>query len=684
MTSPLELEALYDLTTITEVALSPDGDRVAFVADEYDRADDTRYRALYVVPTDGSRDPHLLTRAAGAWSPTWSPDGTRLGVLAERERDLGLRVQSAADDDAEDEPSAQVWVFDLERGGDARQLTDRKDGVRQFDWAPDGKRIVVAARDPTDEEREYLDSREEDGPIVTERLQHKFDGHGWLNTVTTYLFVVDVETHEERRLDDAHGGSGPFEVEVGPSPTWSPDGERIAFLSNRVENPDDSHVLDLYTVRPDGSDLRKLTDSDLTATRPSWSPDGDRLAFVAQDLENWYRPSEVVVAQVAEGSHRSISGNLDRHVEGVTPLRWEDGETIVALITDGGTTRLARFHADGSEPERCFDWQGPTRTVDQFDLRAQTATLLLTHPQDGADLYALDVADLDTDEAAADPTTRLTRVNDEFVERHDLPRNERVWFRNESGDDVEAIVALPADFDEERPEAHPLVVQIHGGPIWYDSPRFSFEDTFWTNSGYVVLHPNYRGSSSYGREFSEVIAGDWGPREVEDVVAGVDELVARGWADPERVFVTGFSYGGITTAWLLAWTDAFAAGAAEHGVYDFTSAFGTDDAQKWAEVDYGLPWENPEVYEGMSSLTDVADVEAPLLLTAGGDDWRCPPTQAEQLYVSLKKRGVPTRLVVYPGENHRRLGGIDEPSIPIHRLGQIEEWFATHDPGEDD
>jgi dipeptidyl aminopeptidase/acylaminoacyl peptidase len=274
-----------------------------------------------------------------------------------------------------------------------------------------------------------------------------------------------------------------------------------------------------------------------------------------------------------------------------------------------------------------------------------------------------------------DPT-RLTAVNDDLLADRHSPECRRVTFESE-GHEVEGMAYLPPDFDPEDPDPRPLVTSVHGGPISYDAPTFGFEYAYWTGEGSVVLRVNYRGSSSYGREFSEQIRGDWGPRETADVLAGVEELVERGWADPDRLFATGFSYGGITTGYLVAETDRFAAAAAEHGVYDFRSAFGTDDSHVWWTNDFGLPWENPEGYEAASSIGDVGEMNTPLLVTAGGEDWRCPPSQSEQLYVSVKKRGVPAKLVVYPDEHH----DVGDPDRAIHRLEVLTDWFERHDPG---
>uniref|UniRef100_UPI001092557A S9 family peptidase n=1 Tax=Halorussus ruber TaxID=1126238 RepID=UPI001092557A len=706
MTDALDRQDFYDLTLVTDLAVSPGGDRVAFVAEEFDREEDERKQSLFVAPTDGGRDPHRLSRASDASAPVWSPDGSKLAFTAARDTDTEIEVARGADeadeeagderdeDDEEnaddqnsedDEPKPQVWAFDLDLGGDARQLTDFEEGARGFDWGPQSERLVVAARDPTDDEREYLEQRREDGPIETERLQHKFDGQGWLDSVTTYLFVVDYETRETERLDDAYGG-GAREPATGLSPAWSSAGDssagdsspggRIAFLSNRTERPDDNYVMDVYTIAPDGSDLRKVTDSELTASRLRWHPEGGRLAFVGGNPENWYIPSEVYVADLAgdEATFESWSGDLDRTVARYGDLGW-DGDDLLAPVGDEGLTRLVRLSEEGN-PERTFDAQGRDRTIEGFDLRGGTGVVALADPEEGKDLHAVQAADLDADSDRGNADlTRLTALNDDLLAERHTPECRRLTFESD-GQEIEAIAYLPSDFDPDNPDPKPLVASIHGGPVSYDAPTFSFEHAYLTGQGYVVLRVNYRGSSSYGREFSEQIRGEWGPRERDDVLAGVEEAVSRGWADDDRCFATGFSYGGITTGYLVTESDRFAAAAAEHGVYDFRSAFGTDDSHVWWENDFGLPWENDERYDESSSIVDAGEVETPLLVTAGGEDWRCPPSQSEQLYVSVKKQGVPARLVVYPDEHHN----IGDPDRAIHRLRELTDWFERFDP----
>ncbi|WP_144920373.1 S9 family peptidase [Halorubrum salsamenti] len=743
--SELPLDAYYDLTRIGEVAVSPAGDRVAFTATEYDQAADEAVDSLFVVPTDGSRDPHRLTSASGASSPTWGPDGDRLAFLAARERDAERRVgwrgqagengddeESAAgvtDDESsdgadetdgeslengDDEPRPQVWLFDLALGGDARQVTERDEGVADFDWSPDGDRLVIESRDPTDEESEYLDQvREEGGPVETTRLQHKVNGAGWTDDVTTYLFVVDLADLDDpesdpRRLDDAYGG-GAFQDVAGMDPAWGED-DRIAFTSCRLDRPDDTTVRDLYAISPDGGDAERLTDGDLTHGAPAWRPGGEAIATVASDPGDPPAPAEVYLTGGDADGPASLTADLDRTVARGGGIEWVDG-AIYTRIADESSTRLVRVATDGTA-ERVFEAQGRDRAMTAFDVAADvsTAVSVLSDPEDGADLYAVAVDEIDAatggcragddaatggcragddaatdgcragDDAATEPDSlrRLTRVNESLTDEFSMPTARRVEWESD-GWTIDGVLYRDPDVNPEDGD-HPLVVAIHGGPMSYDEPVFSFAHAALTSRGYLVLRSNYRGGTSRGRAFTAELTGAWGTAEVDDIAAGVESLADRGWADPDRVFGHGFSYGGIAQGFLVTRKpDLFAAAAPEHGIYDLRSAFGTDDTHTWLETEFGLPWENPEAYDASTAILDAGNIETPLLVMAGGEDWRCPSSQSEQLYVAARKRGVDAELVVYPDEHH----DIGDPDRAIHRLEKILDWYETHDPAVD-
>ncbi len=711
----LSPERFYDFSVATDVSVAPDGNRVAFLVSEFDSEEDDRHTSLFVAPIDASAEPYRLTRASSASSPKWSPGGTRLAFLAARETDAELAVANGsdengdadgddaaegdddeADDDGDDTgeegpvgegPRTQVWSFDMHRGGDARQLTDRDYGVSDFDWAPAGDRLVIAAEDPTDEDEEYLKQREEDGPIEVDRLQHKGNGIGWMNEVPTYLFVVDVDSRETVRLDDAYDADKGDRQ--GLQPTWSPYGDRIAFVAQHEADPDRTHVRNVCTIRPDGTGYEQVTDAGLSVSMPRWSPDGSRIVVGGGDPFNWYKPTEAYVLEVESGEFRSVSASLDRTIAFGGNPQWLDDDTLVALFGDEGNTRMVRLDPDTDDPERVFVAQGRSRSVSGLSVAEDGTTLSfrMDDPEKSADIYAMGRDGLSTADATAETgaagtggdagdtvLTQVSDINENLVGDEETHSCVRLSWENSDGVTIHGLAYLPADFDREDPTPRPMVSSVHGGPMSYDSPAFGFDQLFWTSRGYIVMRTNYRGSTSYGQEFAERLRGTRGDKEVDDVVTGAEHVVEKGWADEDELYLTGFSYGGITTAATVTKSDLFAGAAAEHGIYDFYATFGTDDNHLWHEDEFGLPWENADTYREISSITDVGNVDTPLLITAGENDWRCPPTQAEQLFVSVRKQGVDSRLVIYPGEHHN----IGDPDRAIHRLEELSTWFQEH------
>ncbi|MDA8346975.1 MAG: S9 family peptidase [Thermaerobacter sp.] len=696
--SLIRLADVYRHVRLVDVAVSPDGRKVVYVTEQFRRSKDEQMHSIWIVDTDGTHPPHRLTRSGTSdSSPRFSPDGTLLAFLSARPDEVEIAEQQVGKD--ESEPKNQIWLFDLAHGGEPRQLTRIEEGVEEFSWGPDAHRIVFCSRVPDDEQRKYLKRRRDKdspGPWVLRRTQHKEDGQGYLDDVRTHLFTLDVAT---RAVQQISGGPA-----SETHPLWSPDGGWILFTSNRTGDPDNNLRLDLWLMRPDGSDLRRLTFGDVRAESPVWSPDSSRVAFTSpvepENLSSLAYPLVVdVAAAEPTGSLAQSIGAGFASVGGIVadgpvadpvaaarcypvPLRttaarrlatelpgpaerlsWRDASKVLGLVLDHGQKRLVEWGVDGGL--RILAPQDRQSTIVAFGCGGGSVVAAIDRPETGWTLTSLRETGLQ-DKPLVSPNALW------LGERH-LGCYRWIEWRDSDGVSIEGLVIVPPQVSGD-PSRLPLLAVLHGGPQWLDMPWFDFERQYWADLGYLVLMVNYRGSLSYGEEFCRTIQGRWGPLEHDDLMTGIDEMVRRGWADPERLYCTGFSYGGIMTNWAVGHTDRFRAAASEHGLWDYSSTFGPDDSHIQWQNDAGLPWQNRERYLKMSPTSGAEHIRTPLLILAGEQDWRCPVDQSEQLYLTLKKRGVSTELIIYPGEHH----AVSRPRRAIDRLRRIALWFAQH------
>lgn len=719
MKTKIELTDYYSLLTPSQQEVSPCGQYLAYVLQGFRKAENDRYQNLWLVATDGQSSPHRLTRGMTKdSSPAWSPCGRYLAFLSTRAHELevakALSEPEGKEDDkksGDDKPRPQVWMLDMKLGGEPRQLTWREEGVLQFDWAHDSKQIVFAARDPEEKQQAYLKSirgkgkEGEKGPLVIDRVLHKHDELGYLDDVKTHLFVLELESRQVRRL--THGCASEEE------PRFSPDGRWIVFVSNRTGDADNNRRHDLWLISPSGSDARRLTSGDVNASSPRWSHDSSRVAFVTSlTPENAYVLRHLVAIDVdtAEPIHdlagyvgqgwSTIGGVVPDHPQGdaalharvypvpikSTPLQvltqgldrtvvgapvWVNDRELLVAVGDRGQTRLAKAAIDGVTQIVFPAVDRLCTLAGHISVAGQCLAFARSSPSRAWELYCTSTNAL-LGGLPREQATALTRHN-RWLDERDTARYERITYTSSGGSQIEALVALPAQFDPKQAPA-PLMAKIHGGPMAYDSPDFRFDTQYFAAQGFVVLLVNYRGSTSYGQDFCEVIRGDWGPREHDDLMHGVQALIDLGYVDEAKLYCTGFSQGGIMTNWAVGHTDRFRAAVSEHGMWDYVAAFGTDDCHLWWQDDLGVPWQNEAQYRKISPASGLANIKTPLLITAGELDWRCPLNQAEQLYVALKKRGVPTQLVIYQGERH----AITAPKRAIDRMERILNWFAEH------
>lgn len=662
----MELDTFYELDYLEEVRISPDSKRIAYVQREPNESNDEWQYSVYTVPTTGSADPHLLSRVADVSSITWSPDGTSLAFIGVRGADRALGTKQSADEVFDAIP--QVWAFDLVRGGGPVQLTNFSQGVSEFDWAPTGDRLVVAVQEQDTHSNDRAPHERAD-VIEVEALQHKSVGAGWLEGHSKCLYVVDTESGECTPIDEAYTNKHAASHRMQPS--WGPHGDEIAFLADRSESADDSRTVDVHTTSPDGSKLTRVTENNSAVTDVAWSPNGKRLAFVAAESDDPYALSDVIITEPMQArdecsSVQNVTSGLNHPV--ASDVHWRDEETVLFPVGMEGQIQLAMSSVGSNTVTSLVKGFGPNQNLVSYDLGNASLALGVEDPEQGYEVYYT----RQVDGSCIDGVKKRLNVNAEFEMQRQFPACKRVTYSSEDGTEVEGLLYHPKDWS--RDEERPVIVSVHGGPASFAHPEVLFDHVYWVNNGYAVFCPNYRGSSSYGPAFTRAIHNDICTKECTDVIRGAEYLLEQGVADPDDIYATGFSYGATILSHVVAETELFTAAAVEHGIYDYRSAFGTNDTHVWLEDNLGYPWENRDAYAQASSVLKVDSIETPLLIVAGEEDWRCPPTQAEQLYVSLKKQDEETKLLIYQDTHHNA----GTPCQTAHRIHSLTEWFENH------
>jgi dipeptidyl aminopeptidase/acylaminoacyl peptidase len=605
---------------------------------DVDVDEDRRTASLWRVRISGGL-PEQLTQPGSLSAPAWSPDGRHLAFLTDR---------SGKD---------QVWALPTS-GGEAFRLTDVKQGVKAFEWAPDSARFALVIQDPDPLEgvEKRTGAEKAPRPIVITRLQHKQDGDGYLDRRKTHLYIAD--------LKDALAAPGAKFAAVRPltwgvydenSPAWSPDGRHVAFSSNRTVHPDANSNTDIFTIDVDAGRITPLTRDPGGDDDPVWSPKGDEIAYVHMPVDPpVYATPRVRSVAARGGPSHDWTGALDRHVGG--EARWAaDGESIFVTLVDEGRTPLVQLARAGGRLAT-FDGDFGTFEVTPTHLVAMGST-----PVRPNEVLAFPLA--------GGPATNLSRAHEALFASLRLSPAEEVRFKSADGTPIEGWLVKPPDFEPGR--KHPLILRIHGGPVSQYTDSFSFEHQYLASLGYVVLITNPRGSSGYGEAFCRAIFADWGNKDYQDVMAGVDHVLSLGFIDERHMGVGGWSYGGILTNYIITKNTRFAAAVSGASEADMFSAFGYDDLHRWWVSELGHPWDQAELYRKLSPIYEVKKVKTPTLVMCGEKDFRCPLPQSEQLYLALKTLGKETALVIYPGQSH----SIRRPSYEVDRFRRYGYWY---------
>jgi len=603
--------------------LSPNGGQVTYASDGQ----------IYIVSTIAGPPRAVTSAVSKARDPQWSADGSSLYFISDRSG------------------SNQLWKLSLNAPGEAIQLTTLEPPLAAIRLSPDESRLLLSRHAPRSNEK--TEGKTE--PWVIDRLQFKEDiGDGYItNDTPDHYFIYDLDTKDMTPVT-----SGVFSESEA---AWSPDGQSIVFISNREPEPDATYRTDLWRIDVDdgGSNrsLVRLSDNEGFKQSPAWSPDGSLIAYISAE-NGVYGIQHVAIVPASGGRAKILTSRLDRWV---SAFRFSsDGRWIYLQYDDAGSTHLARVSLENGEIQRLLQGEN---VVSGFDLdRSGKISARISTNNRAADIYTLSGSKL----------TRLSDANKAFFSGLKLGHRGKLVFESTDGTRIETFVTKPPDF--KKGFRYPTILKIHGGPVGQFTYAYDFGTQFFAANGYVVVEPNPRGSTGRGQSFINAIFKTWGVTDYPDVVGAVDHVIKMGYADPDKLAVMGYSYGGYMTNVVITRSNRFRAAASGAGHSLIIANYGHDIYQKWYNWELGEPWENMSEYDRLSPLLRVGQVETPTIFLGGRQDWNVPVLNAELFYQSLKHKGVPSRLIVYPNSHH---GGWN-PNFEKDFYTRIVGWFDQY------
>jgi dipeptidyl aminopeptidase/acylaminoacyl peptidase len=645
-------EDYYSFEFISDSNISPDGKLVAYVVTKVDRAQNRRNASIWMVATDGSRAPwQFTTSPQTSNSPRWSPDGKSLAFLSSRPETTTAGSPAAT---SAEPPRAQIYLLSM-NGGEARRITNLKNGVSTFRWSPDGTRFVIVSRVGPSDSRTG-DNKDRSDVRHYKNSSYKFNDTGWFDDRRTHLWIVDAKTGSAKQITEGNDWND-------SDPQWSPDGARIAFVSNRTgKEYEENRNTDVWVISAEGGPLTKISDHDEADNQPRWSPDGKWIAFTGE-LHDRDHP-KIWLAPVTGGAPSTLAANgLDLIPGG---LEWsDDGKSLYFETGVKGENHLFRVDLAMKSVAQATSGARAVRGVD-FNFHNSTMVYLSNDFKHLDNLYVADIN--------GRGERKLTNLNEALWKQLQLADVERFTYKSADDWDIDGFLVKPIGWQEGK--KYPLVLSIHGGPAGQYGVDWYQEFQVYAAKGYAVVFTNPRGSTGHGQKFERGIAGEWGGKDYLDVMNGLDAALKKyPWIDSDRMGVTGGSYGGFMTNWILGHTDRFKAAVTLRSLSNFISDDGTRDGAYGHSSDFGGDiFQKFDLFWDRSPLKYAKNVKTPTLILHSDNDYRVPIEQGEQWFRALKHFGVTTEIVFFPRENHN-LTRTGEPKHLIESMNWQLYWF---------
>ncbi|MBL8264747.1 alpha/beta hydrolase family protein [Steroidobacter sp.] len=644
---------LFGLQYASDPQIRPDGKAVAYARRSFDIMTDRGRSSIWLIDTESGSQTPLVAGSGSHNSPRWSPKGDRLAYV------------SSAEDGR-----PQLFVRWLQSGQTAK-LAELLDAPDSLTWSPDGKWIAFTlfapdSKEPLGEAPPKPENAQWAPPLeVITDITYRADGAGYLKPGYTHVYVVAADGGAPRQLTfGAFNESGPL--------SWSPDGSYLVATGNRNENWRREPVnTELYRISVADGQITQLTKRDGPDSSARVSPDGKSIAYLSfDDKFKGYQNFELYVMNADGSNSRSLTASLDRSIDSV---EWSpDGRSLLIRYDDLAITKVARVALNGRITPVAEGLSGSS----------------LDRPYTGGDFSVANDGSIaftsgngsrpsDVSIARGGRTKQLTALNEGLLGSKTLGEVRALDVKSSFDQrDIDAWLVLPPNFDPKK--KYPLILEIHGGPFSAYGPVFATDNQLYAAAGYVVLYTNPRGSTSYGDEFANLIHHKYPGNDYDDLISCVDAAIAQGFVDPDNLFVTGGSGGGILTAWIVGKTTRFKAAASQKPVINWASLVLTTDGTAFmTKYWFGkTPWEDPQSYWARSPLSLVGSVKTPTLVVVGDQDFRTPLSDSEQYYQALQLAGVPTGLVKVPGASH---GGFTaRPSQSAAKASAILAWFERY------